>query len=87
MRAAAATITLPETHVHPSRDLTLPASTIETDCITANPGRRPESVTVTCRAGALQEVRICLTRDLQPRARAADTRRDCTGTPLMPAPH
>jgi ribonuclease T2 len=35
-------------------------------------------LTVTCRAGRVQEVRICLTRDLEPRDCAPDVARDCT---------
>ena len=45
-----------------------------------------DGVTIACRDGALTEVRICLTRDLQPRDCAPDSRRDCTGALLMEAP-
>ncbi|MEM6390181.1 MAG: ribonuclease T, partial [Pseudomonadota bacterium] len=34
--------------------------------------------TVTCREGRIQEVRICLSRELEPRICGADVRRDCT---------
>ena len=43
-------------------------------------------ITVTCDNGRLDEVRICLTRDLQPRACAPDSRRDCRAPMLMEAP-
>jgi ribonuclease T2 len=35
-------------------------------------------VTVTCKDRAVQEVRVCLTRDLVPRRCGADVIRDCT---------
>jgi ribonuclease T2 len=34
-------------------------------------------VTITCKAGMIQEVRICLTKGLAPRRCGADTIRDC----------
>ncbi|KGJ11353.1 ribonuclease T [Paracoccus versutus] len=85
-REAAARIALPETLRRLDRDVTLPAQVIEDAFIEANPGLARDGITVTCRARALQEIRICLTRDLQPRACAEDARRDCLGSFLMPAP-
>ncbi len=56
----------------------LPASVIESAFLAANPGLEPDQITVTCKAGLIQEVRICLTKDLQLRDCGADTRRDCS---------
>jgi ribonuclease T2 len=43
-------------------------------------------LTVTCRDGFVQEVRICLTKALVPRYCGADVARDCTlGDALLPA--
>ncbi len=56
----------------------LPARVIEEAFIAENPGLEPDMLTVTCRQGRIQEVRICLTRDLEPRQCAADVARDCT---------
>lgn len=56
----------------------LPASVIEEAFLEENPGLEPDMLTVTCRAGRVQEVRICLTRELEPRICAPDVRRDCT---------
>lgn len=61
-----------------SKDLKVPASVIEGAFLEANPGLRRDQVTVTCRVGMIEEVRICLTRDLEPRRCGADTIRDCT---------
>jgi len=61
-----------------TKDLKVPASVIEGAFLEVNPGLQRDQVTVTCRAGMIQEVRICLTRDLDPRRCGADVIRDCT---------
>ena len=58
-------------------DLKVPASVIESAFLEANPALRPDQVTVTCKAGMIEDVRICLTRDLEPRRCGADVIRDC----------
>lgn len=60
------------------RDLQISASVIEEAFLKSNPGLRADGVTITCKAGAIQEARICLTRDLEPRRCGADVIRDCT---------
>lgn len=61
-----------------NREVRLPARVIEEAFLEANPALEPDMLTVTCRAGRVQEVRICLTRDLEPRICGADVVRDCT---------
>ncbi|WP_103332320.1 ribonuclease T2 family protein [Pseudotabrizicola formosa] len=61
-----------------NKDLKVPAAVIEGAFLEANPGLTRDQVTVTCRAGMIQEVRICLSRDLEPRRCGADVIRDCT---------
>ena len=56
----------------------LPAEVVEEAFLRDNPDLTDAGLTVTCKSGHLQEVRICLTRDLEPRNCAADVRRDCT---------
>ena len=56
----------------------LPASVIEEAFLQANPGLERDMITITCRSGRIQEARICLTRDLEPRRCGADVIRDCT---------
>ena len=68
------------------RDVTLPAGVVEDAFIQANPDMTRNGITVTCNGKRLDEVRICLTRDLQPRDCAPDSRRDCAGALLMEAP-
>jgi ribonuclease T2 len=63
-----------------NKDLKVPAQVIEGAFLEANPGLRPDQVTVTCKSRMIQEVRICLTQDLQPRRCGPDVIRDCTLT-------
>ena len=60
------------------REVTLPARVIEEAFLEANPDLSADGVTITCRAGRIQEVRVCLTKDLDPRRCGADVIRDCT---------
>ncbi|MCK8485199.1 ribonuclease T2 [Aliiroseovarius sp. S2029] len=55
----------------------LPASVVEEAFLQANPGWKPDMLTITCRQGRIQEARLCLTRDLEPRVCARDVRTDC----------
>lgn len=55
----------------------LPAALVEEAFLRENPDLVADGVTVTCEAGRIQEVRLCLTRELEPRACAPDARRDC----------
>ena len=56
----------------------LPVSVIEDAFLAANPGLRPDMITITCAQGRIQEARICLTRDLEFRQCAPDVARDCS---------
>ena len=85
-RAAFDAVTLPDYFVDLSKDISIPPALIEQAFMEANPAMSADSITVTCRAEDLQEVRICLTRDLQPRPCAPDSRRDCRAPMLMEAP-
>ncbi len=61
-----------------TRDVTLPAPLIEEAFLRDNPDLSADQITITCKAGAIQEARICLTRDLEYRTCGADVIRDCT---------
>ena len=86
VRDAAAAAEVPALLKMLPRDVNLPASVIEDAFIQANPDMTRDGITVTCNGTRLDEVRICLTRDLQPRDCAPDIRRDCRGALLMEAP-
>ena len=55
----------------------LPAKVIEEAFLEANPDMDADQITITCKAGRIQEARICLTRDLKLRSCGQDARRDC----------
>lgn len=77
-RAAFVSVNKPEVLRKIDRTFAVPASLIEEAFLQANPEWEPDMVTITCRDGHIQEARICLTTDLDPRPCAPDTRRDCT---------
>lgn len=79
-RQAYAQINRPEVFRKLDREVTLPAAVIEEAFLKANPTLDADGVTVTCKDRHIQEVRICLTRDLEPVTCGADVRRDCTLT-------
>lgn len=76
-RRAYQNVTIPPLFAQITRDLTLPASVIEDAFLDANPRLARDQITITCKAGMIQEARICLTRDLEPRRCGDDVIRDC----------
>ncbi|WP_415130147.1 ribonuclease T2 family protein [Paracoccus sp. (in: a-proteobacteria)] len=86
LRRAAAGIKTPPELAEMRRDTTLPSPVVEAAFLRANPSLMADGVTVTCQSRALQEVRICLTKNLQPRACGADARKDCAGDLKIRAP-
>ncbi len=77
-REAYGRITRPEVFRRLDDPITLPASLIEEAFIRDNPFLSPDQITITCRSGRIQEARICLTRDLEPRRCGSDVIRDCS---------
>jgi ribonuclease T2 len=57
--------------------VTLPAPLIEQAFLRDNPTLEADGVTVTCKQGAIQEVRICLSKDLTPVPCGRDVVKDC----------
>ena len=55
----------------------LPAKVVEEAFLKANPSFEPDGVTVTCREGHIQEVRVCLSPNLEPVPCGQDVVRDC----------
>ena len=78
LRGAYGMVTIPPVFALINRDLTVAASVVESAFLHSNPQLAADQVTVTCKAGLIQEVRICLTQDLRPRRCGADVIRDCT---------
>jgi ribonuclease T2 len=70
-------VTIPPVLRGLARDVTLPASVVEDAFVESNPQLSPDMLTVTCDEGMIEEVRICLTRDLEPRVCGEDVIHDC----------
>ena len=68
------------------RAVEIPAAVIEEAFLEANPDLWADAITVTCRSGRIQEARVCLTRDLEPRTCGVDVVRDCTMTDALLEP-
>lgn len=67
-------------------EVRVPASVIEEAFLEVNPHLEPDMLTVTCRANRIQEVRVCLTRELEPRICGADVIRDCRSPDALFSP-
>jgi ribonuclease T2 len=76
-REAYDAITRPPAFQSLTKDVLLPASVIEQAFMQANDGLDRDEITVTCKDQRIQEVRICLSKDLEPRSCGQDTIRDC----------
>jgi ribonuclease T2 len=76
-RRAYEAVALPERFEPLTTDLRLPALAVEDAFLDANPGHARDTITVTCAEDRIEEVRLCLTRDLRPRPCGADAIRDC----------
>ncbi len=77
-RVAYGSIVRPQVLRDLKRAVSLPAALIEEAFLRDNPALRADQITVTCRDRHIQEVRICLTRDLDFRDCAPDVIRDCS---------
>lgn len=77
IRDAADAVEIPAVFDDLRRDVNIPPAVIEDAFIEANPDLTRDGITVTCKGSDLAELRICLTRDLEPRDCAPDARRDC----------
>ncbi|MBU2956927.1 ribonuclease T2 [Paracoccus sp. 1_MG-2023] len=82
-RKAYESLEIPEVFDDLGRDITLPPSVVEEAFLEVNPNLSPDGLTVSCRDGVLTELKICLTRDLEFRDCAPDTRRDCSSASVL----
>ena len=76
-RAAYAAVVRPEVFRKLDRALTLPARVVEEAFLAENPDLEPDMITITCKRDRIEEARICLTREFQPRVCGRDVVRDC----------
>jgi ribonuclease T2 len=77
IRAAYRLINIPPKYRSPAEDLVVPASTLRDDFYRANRGIPPAAVRFDCTGRNLRELRVCLTKDLQPQACSAAVRDTC----------
>jgi len=77
-RTAYDRVTRPEIFRRLLKPVDMKAGVVEEAFLAANPDLTPDMITVTCQRSHFQEVRICLTRELEPRECGLDVRRDCS---------
>jgi ribonuclease T2 len=82
-REAYASVTRPEVFRKLSKTVKVPAKVVEEAFLEANPKLSPDMITITCKGRHIQEARVCLTKDLEPRLCGRDVIRDCTASALF----
>jgi len=76
-RRAFESVNRPEVFRKLTGPVRLPASVVEEAFLKANPGWTPHMLTITCREGRIQEVRLCLSKTLDPVPCGRDVSADC----------
>lgn len=82
-RKAYGSVTRPAVFRKLDQPVKVPAAIVEEAFLKANPTFEPDMVTITCQSARIQEVRICLTRDLDPVPCGRDVVRDCRMTDAL----
>ena len=77
-RTAFASISRPTALREITQTTTIAARDVEAAFLRANPQLSADQITITCRAGQIEEARICLTKNLTPRDCGQDVIKDCT---------
>ena len=77
-REAYSSINRPDIFRKLTTQIDLPAKVVEEAFLEANPNLKADQITITCKANRIQEARICLTKDLEPRRCGIDVIRDCS---------
>lgn len=85
-RKAYGSVTRPQVFRDMANPVKLPAKVVEEAFLKDNPALFADALTVTCRDRRIQEVRVCLQRDLTPRRCGADVIRDCTQSDALMDP-
>ena len=76
-RAAFTSLHIPPAYRSPDNAFTSDVAGVEKAFGDANAGLQADGVAVLCQKKFLQEVRVCLTKDLQPRACGSDVKDNC----------
>ena len=85
-RQAYQSVKRPEVFRKLDKPVKLPAKVVEDAFLKANPKIEPDMLTITCRAGRIQEARLCLSKGLTPVPCGRDTVRDCRMKDALFAP-
>ena len=86
VRRARQAVTIPAPFTAPTADGTWVPLDVARSFVAANRGLRVDTMAVTCRAGALQEVRLCFSKDLRGFVPCPDVARaSCRRPMLVPA--
>ncbi len=83
VRAAQARVKVPAALSTPRDGLSVPAAQVETQFAEANPGLTPDMLAVVCHRRQVSEVRVCLDKDLSPRACGKDVADRCGKTAVL----
>jgi len=87
VRRARDMITIPPDLANAQQDLTGTPRDLVTDFLSSNSGLRPEMMAVGCKNGILQEVRICLSKDLRGFQGCPEVSRDTCRAGQIQVPH
>ncbi len=77
-RRAYDSVKRPEVFRKLDKSVRLPASVVEDAFVEANPDLSRDMITITCKQGYIEEVRLCLSRALEPVPCGRDVIRDCS---------
>ncbi|MEM9715021.1 MAG: ribonuclease T2 [Pseudomonadota bacterium] len=77
-REALRSVKLPSILRKIDREMEINPKVLEETFLEVNPEMTPDQVTITCKSNMFQEVRICMTKDLELRTCGSDVVRDCT---------
>ena len=76
-------VTIPEKMRNVTRDIAMDPREIERAFVAANPGLRADMIAISCRRQILQEVRICMTKDVRGFVSCPDVgRNECRSTDI-----
>jgi len=79
VRAARSRVRIPEAYHDPQQTRTVDANEVRRDFLQANPGFDGDDLAIICGRRHLREVRVCLDKELRPRACGPDVRDRCRG--------
>ena len=86
VRRARAAVKIPEAYLDLQQPLTVSPAEVEEAFVKANPGLTREGISVACDSRRLNEVRICMSRDLKFQDCAENERRACRRDKLVMPP-